>query len=913
MLVIGKSVIKQMAGDTHNNSSLALELTEMGLSLFVCDEDVPVECIAHVSLDDPDFSKKLSMFRPAAEKTVGKGFETHIWLPDEQVMFRSLKLDEEDTSDAREAASSALSASTPFHGDSLCFDLGDANGAGYTPVAAIPREKMDEAMAFARKMRMNPRLITTSNVVSGFSTRPNFKPHVAELPKRAAPVRVAALAMMLAAPIFLLSAELDGNLNGRPDAGNAFVASFETIDVDPTAPSVAPVAAPETAAIDVPSSSVETTITRDAPQLALTDLPVAPDTNAAAEMVSAQQSVFTMGGTLVLSASEASKVLLPATGYEVAQTVAPVSFSPVSGPVETASIAAQLEVLRPAIPQFDIDEISISSDDGLRAISLDLPLEMFRPGPDRLPETDMLAVEYVESVFAGDIEIHDLVAVDEVSGNAFSNPDADPSLVRVANFGEGVLIRRPEGRVAPKLVQPAFMPRPEKRPLPLLPEQAFDYNTMIPIDPVITVEDPPPLVNGSIDTAPSVTAPQGLVFVSDEATEVLIEKAAVRRRELAVLAAEARRNGPLANLISPKVRSAVPLAGSNGALVQTQVIAAMDFAASEANDLNPLKVDTAPVSGALPIQMAAVQNAALDLPEGLAPQTRPMAVVRELVPYKPGEPLQEPSVRLVSVAPVPTIPRPPSRRAESTELAASIEQAIEEVASTPDVIASDREAIALTGEQVVDAVETVETAEAVETVEAENSVQTAATPEVTEPTLQAEIAAAAVPSLILPRPPARPERASDVAALIRQLDAVPTVDGPVSKYAIDQLYAPAKRPAGLQAQAKKIIEQRNSVTNQVAIKQQPVAATPQKSLRIPTGARVGTAATIKDGIALGDISLIGIYGTTKTRRALVRLPQGRYVQISRGDAVSGWTVSAVSEDAVRIQKGSKNKVLRLPN
>jgi len=63
VLVIGKSVIKQMAGDTHNNSSLALELTEMGLSLFVCDEDVPVECIAHVSLDDPDFSKKLSMFQ----------------------------------------------------------------------------------------------------------------------------------------------------------------------------------------------------------------------------------------------------------------------------------------------------------------------------------------------------------------------------------------------------------------------------------------------------------------------------------------------------------------------------------------------------------------------------------------------------------------------------------------------------------------------------------------------------------------------------------------------------------------------------------------------------------------------------------------------------------------------------------
>jgi type IV pilus biogenesis protein PilP len=152
-----------------------------------------------------------------------------------------------------------------------------------------------------------------------------------------------------------------------------------------------------------------------------------------------------------------------------------------------------------------------------------------------------------------------------------------------------------------------------------------------------------------------------------------------------------------------------------------------------------------------------------------------------------------------------------------------------------------------------------------------------------------------------------------VAALIEQLPPAAPDTGPVSKFAIDSLYAPVKRPSELEARAKQILEKRNSVSHQVAKKQEPVASTPKERLRIPTGARVGATATIKDGIALGDISLIGIYGTTKTRRALVRLPQGRYVQISRGDRVSGWTVSAVSEDAVRIQKGSKNMVLRLPN
>ena len=69
---------------------------------------------------------------------------------------------------------------------------------------------------------------------------------------------------------------------------------------------------------------------------------------------------------------------------------------------------------------------------------------------------------------------------------------------------------------------------------------------------------------------------------------------------------------------------------------------------------------------------------------------------------------------------------------------------------------------------------------------------------------------------------------------------------------------------------------------------------------------------INRGEVLGIVGGSGS-GKSTTGRALVRLPQGRYVQISRGDRVSGWTVSAVSEDAVRIQKGSRNMVLRLPN
>ncbi len=880
IVVIGIGVTKQVSNNVEQKNSLALELTEMGLSLFVCAGDEPVECVAYVSLDDPEFPKKLSTFRAAAEKTIGKGFETQIWLPDEQVMFRSLKLDEEDTDDLRTAASSALSASTPFHGDSLCFDLGDTNGAGYTPVAAIPKEKMDEAMAFAKKMRMNPRLITTSNVVSGFSSRPDFKPHAPEVVQRAAPVRMAALAMMLAAPIFLLSGELDTGPDGRLEAsaGNAFVASILPVEAGPEAPELIGPDPSQAGTTGLPNATMDLTASRTAPQMEPAQLPSQPRATAAHSDIEVMVAVTPLAQTQNLSEMGAPAVNLPQLPMPAKMTGLPELGDTAPAPVSDAPISAQWEVSQLPSPDAISVRFPISDHDGFREIDTAAPSLTSNSQPGELPNLDMLTVEYVQNVFDGNITIKDLMAVEEDTATAFNNPAHDPALLRLANLGEGVLVRRPVGRAAPKLMQPAFVPRPEKRPLPLLPEQAFDYKTMIPIDPGTTIEDPPPFVSGAIDTAPQLSRPAGLIFRFDSSTNKLIADASVRRRRLAIVDAKQNQNGLLANLIPPRARTAVPLAGSDGGVIQFK--APRRTVATIPADPTP----QAPQSDAPKPELATPERIAvpyilqpklpLGLPQGAAQQ---VAAVRELVPFQPQTSNPAPDIQFVDVASKPALPRPPSRRTnlvvtepEPAAELATVEQPTEETAL--DTAQSDT----------------------------------------TSPSVQAEIAAQAAPNLTLPRPPSRPERSTDVAALILELDP-PAQTGPISKYAIDQLYAPAKRPASLKAQAAKIIEERNSVTNQVAKKQEPVATTPQNRLRIPTGARVGATATIKDGIALGDISLIGIYGTSKTRRALVRLPQGRYVQITRGDQVSGWTVSAVGEDAVRIQKGSANKVLRLPN
>jgi len=125
--------------------------------------------------------------------------------------------------------------------------------------------------------------------------------------------------------------------------------------------------------------------------------------------------------------------------------------------------------------------------------------------------------------------------------------------------------------------------------------------------------------------------------------------------------------------------------------------------------------------------------------------------------------------------------------------------------------------------------------------------------------------------------------------------------------------SPIHRPASLASRAAAIREKRASVAATVAARQQPTRTTPSEQLAIPSSARVAATATIEDGIDLGDISLIGIFGKSNARRALVRSARGQIVQVKRGGRISGWTVSAIGDDVVRLQKGSQNKTLRMPS
>ena len=67
-----------------------------------------------------------------------------------------------------------------------------------------------------------------------------------------------------------------------------------------------------------------------------------------------------------------------------------------------------------------------------------------------------------------------------------------------------------------------------------------------------------------------------------------------------------------------------------------------------------------------------------------------------------------------------------------------------------------------------------------------------------------------------------------------------------------------------------------------------------------------------NAINLRQINLIGVYGTPSNRRALVRLPSGRYKKVKVGDNVDGGRVLAIGDSELRYKRGGRNMTLKIP-
>lgn len=121
------------------------------------------------------------------------------------------------------------------------------------------------------------------------------------------------------------------------------------------------------------------------------------------------------------------------------------------------------------------------------------------------------------------------------------------------------------------------------------------------------------------------------------------------------------------------------------------------------------------------------------------------------------------------------------------------------------------------------------------------------------------------------------------------------VAGEPTERAVTASIVPMARPSGLA-----------EVARQAAV--QAVRPPPP-----PAGASVAQAATIRNGLRLNQVNLVGVYGSSSSRRALVRMPGGRFVMVTVGDRLDGGRVAAISADSLVYTKSGRNVTLEVPN
>ncbi|MEM8801967.1 MAG: hypothetical protein AAGF55_05485 [Pseudomonadota bacterium] len=171
--------------------------------------------------------------------------------------------------------------------------------------------------------------------------------------------------------------------------------------------------------------------------------------------------------------------------------------------------------------------------------------------------------------------------------------------------------------------------------------------------------------------------------------------------------------------------------------------------------------------------------------------------------------------------------------------------------------------------------------------------------------------------LAILRPPPRPasEQSAEPAA-------------PPSALAVASSRAPRLRPdnfgnlvtaARVRREAEQLSASVNTRTPDTSSAVQAALATePQQPVRtarqpnIPTSASVARQATIDNAIRLNRVNLVGVYGAASDRRALVRLPSGRYVKVKVGDRVDGGTVAQITDRELIYRKGSRTLSLAIP-
>ncbi len=106
--------------------------------------------VGDVPLDSSDLSGELAMLRKTALALDPAGMRTKVLLPNDQIKYLAL----DSTRTTEDEVRAALDGVTPYPVADLVYDF--VKGAGRTYIAAVARETLDEAEAFATEHRFAP-------------------------------------------------------------------------------------------------------------------------------------------------------------------------------------------------------------------------------------------------------------------------------------------------------------------------------------------------------------------------------------------------------------------------------------------------------------------------------------------------------------------------------------------------------------------------------------------------------------------------------------------------------------------------------------------------------------------------------------------------------------------------------------
>jgi hypothetical protein len=144
------------------------------------------------------------------------------------------------------------------------------------------------------------------------------------------------------------------------------------------------------------------------------------------------------------------------------------------------------------------------------------------------------------------------------------------------------------------------------------------------------------------------------------------------------------------------------------------------------------------------------------------------------------------------------------------------------------------------------------------------------------------------------------------------------LDAPTVR-AVARSVRPASRPREIETLVARATPRENSneaqAASTAAVIRAPgpaVARSNRATPTAPTRPTVARAATDNNALSLGRVALIGVFGTSSDRRALVRMPNGKFKKVSVGDRVDGGRVAAIDEGSLRYTKSGRTVTLKMP-